>query len=158
MARLRPPLVFLESDGVGQAGREDNAHVPRGDDGSHDGHRVRVPPREEAVSGEGRGDAGGVPTGRAIPAHRAGILSGTSNAEAYRVLLSAWYTDAEIGKIDLEDSAVVIEAIRKGAAKGAATLEPRQRLIPEADLPRFLAEGWVARMPVNGSQFVVERA
>ena len=82
----------------------------------------------------------------------------TSNAEAYRVLLSAWYTDAEIGKIDLEDSAVVIEAIRKGAAKGAATLEPRQRLIPEADLPRFLAEGWVARMPVNGSQFVVERA
>ncbi|MGP8135505.1 MAG: hypothetical protein ACLQD8_05235, partial [Thermoplasmata archaeon] len=64
----------------------------------------------------------------------------------------------EIGKVDLEDAAAVIEAIRKGAAKGSAATVPKQQLIPEADLPRYLAEGWVARMPVNGSQFVVERA
>ncbi|EQD54294.1 integrase/recombinase, partial [mine drainage metagenome] len=37
-----------------------------------------------------------------------------SNAEAYRVLLSAWYTDEEIAKIDLDDTAAVIEALRRG--------------------------------------------
>ena len=47
----------------------------------------------------------------------------------------------------------VIEALRKGAARGAA---PKQQVIPESELPRYLAEGWVARMPVNGSKFVVE--
>ncbi|MGP8075758.1 MAG: hypothetical protein ACLP8Y_03355 [Thermoplasmata archaeon] len=87
-----------------------------------------------------------------------GSSRAASNAEAHRVLLSAWYTDEEIGKVDLEDAAAVIEAIRKGAAKGSAATVPKQQLIPEADLPRYLAEGWVARMPVNGSQFVVERA
>jgi integrase len=80
-----------------------------------------------------------------------------SNAEAFRAVLSPYYTDEEIGKLDLEDPAVVIEAIRKGAAKRAAAAGPRQQLIAEADLPKYLAEGWVARMPVNGSQFVVER-
>jgi hypothetical protein len=34
---------------------------------------------------------------------------------------------------------------------------PKQQLIAESDLPSYLAEGWVARMPVSGSQFVVER-
>jgi hypothetical protein len=87
-----------------------------------------------------------------------GSSRAASNSEAYRVLLSAWYTDAEIGRIDLEDPAIVIEAIRKGSAKGAAAAGPKQQLIQEADLPKYLAEGWVARMPVNGSQFVVERS
>ncbi len=80
-----------------------------------------------------------------------------ANSEAFRVMLSAFYTDEEIGKVDLSDPAAVIEAIRKGAAKGAGAAGPRQQVIPESDLPRFLAEGWVARMPVNGSKFVVER-
>ncbi len=79
---------------------------------------------------------------------------GSTNAEAFRVVLSPWYSDEEIGKIDLDDPAAVVEALRKGAAKGAA---PKQQVIPESELPRFLAEGWVARMPVNGSKFVVER-
>jgi integrase len=76
-----------------------------------------------------------------------------SNAEAFKVILSPWYTDDEIAKIDLEDYAAVIEALRKGAAKSNA---PTQQVIPESELSRFLSEGWVARMPVNGSKFVVE--
>jgi integrase len=79
---------------------------------------------------------------------------GNSNAEAFRVLLSAWYTDEEIGKIDLDDNAAVVDALRKGAAKSAA---PKQQVIMESELSKYLAEGWVARMPVNGSRFVVER-
>ncbi len=77
-----------------------------------------------------------------------------SNAETFRVLLSPWYTDEQIEKIDLDDNAAVIEALRKGATRGAA---PKQQVIPEADLPHYLGEGWVARMPINGSKFVVER-
>ncbi|MHB1931910.1 MAG: site-specific integrase [Thermoplasmata archaeon] len=80
------------------------------------------------------------------------------NSEAFRVLLSPWYTDEEIGKIDLGDPAAVIEALRNGAAKGTAPTGPKQQVIHESDLPRYLNEGWVARMPVNGSKFVVERA
>ncbi|EQD58941.1 integrase/recombinase, partial [mine drainage metagenome] len=62
---------------------------------------------------------------------------GAGNAEAFRVLLSAWYTDEEIGRIDLEDPAAVIEALRKGGAKGASG-SPTQQVIAEEDLPRFL--------------------
>jgi integrase len=80
---------------------------------------------------------------------------GPSNAEAFRVLLSAWYTDEEIGKVDLDDTAAVVDALRRGAAKGA--VGPRQRVIDEAELPKYLADGWTAKMPVNGARFVVER-
>ncbi len=82
----------------------------------------------------------------------------SGNAEAYRVLLSAWFTDEEIGKIDLSDTAAVIDTLRKGAARRAAQAGPKQQVIAEPELPRYLADGWVARMPVNGSRFVVERA
>jgi hypothetical protein len=84
-----------------------------------------------------------------------GSARGPSNAEAYRVLLSAWYTDEEIGKLDLDDTAAVIEALRKGAAKGTAA--PKQQVIDESELPKYLADGWTAKMPVNGARFVVER-
>ena len=82
---------------------------------------------------------------------------GGGNTEAFRVLLSAYYTDEEVGKIDLTDTAVVIEAIRKGASKAASQAGPKQQVIAKEELPRYLADGWVARMPVNGSKFVVER-
>ena len=83
--------------------------------------------------------------------------TGDTTREAYRVLLSAWYADEEIAKVDLDDPAAVIDALRKGASKGRADAGPRQQVIPEAELSKYLAEGWVARMPVNGSKFVVER-
>ena len=82
---------------------------------------------------------------------------GSSNADAFRVMLSPFYTEEEIGKIDLTDTAAVIEAYKRGAAKGAAQPAPKQQVIAEADLSKYLADGWVARMPVNGSKFVVER-
>ncbi|MGI0070510.1 MAG: hypothetical protein ACRECT_00280 [Thermoplasmata archaeon] len=82
----------------------------------------------------------------------------TSNREAYRVALSAWYSDEEIEKFDTDDVAVVVDALRKGAARRTAQVGPRQQVIPESELPTYLADGWVARMPVNGSKFVVERA
>ena len=53
-------------------------------------------------------------------------------------------------------SAAVIDALRKGAARGVAQVGPRQQVIAESDLPRYLADGWVARMPVNSPKFVVE--
>jgi integrase len=80
-----------------------------------------------------------------------------SNREAYRVILSAWYSDADIDKIDLDDVATVTDALRKGATKGSTQSDPRQQVIAEAELSRFLADGWLAKMPVNGSKFVVER-
>ena len=78
--------------------------------------------------------------------------------EAYRVLLSAWYTDTEIAKIDLNDRAAVIKALREGAERANGPRESRQQVVEEQDLPRLFAEGWRAVMPVNGSKFVVERA
>jgi hypothetical protein len=78
--------------------------------------------------------------------------------EAYRVLLSAWYTDADIAKIDLNDREAVIDALREGAGKANGARESRQQVVDEQDLPRLFAEGWRAVMPVNGSKFVVERA
>lgn len=77
--------------------------------------------------------------------------------EACRVLLSAWYTDAEIAKLDLSDREVVIDALRKGAGKSQGSIEPRQRVVDQDELPRFLEGGWRAVVPVNGSKFVVER-
>ncbi len=99
--------------------------------------------------------------GRAEPfllSTTAAAARGPSNTEAYRVLLSAWYTDEEIANVDLEDAAAVIEALRKGASRGAKEGVPKQRVIPEAELSGYLEKGWVARMPVNGSKFVIERA
>jgi hypothetical protein len=80
---------------------------------------------------------------------------GASNAEAYRVLLSAWYTDEEIAKVDLDDAAAVIDALRKGAAKGA--IGPTQRVVEEKEVPALLEAGWVSKGPFNGSRWIVER-
>lgn len=82
---------------------------------------------------------------------------GDANREAYLVRLSVRYSDEEIGKIDLDDVAAVVDAFRKGEARGAAACGQKQQFIPEGDLPKYLAEGGLARMPVNGSKLVVER-
>lgn len=82
---------------------------------------------------------------------------GASNAEAFKVLLSAWYTDEEIGKIDLSDVAAVVDALRKGAARGSSAAAAKQQVITEDELAKYLREGWRAVMPVNGSKFVIER-
>lgn len=82
---------------------------------------------------------------------------GSSNTEAYRVLLSAWYTDEEIGKIDLSDVAAVVDALRKGAARGAASGGPRQQIVAERDVPTMLAQGWLVRSQFNHGSYVLER-
>jgi len=46
----------------------------------------------------------------------------------------------------------------RGRSTGHVASPARQQVIPESDLPKYLADGWVARMPVNGSKFVVERS
>lgn len=83
---------------------------------------------------------------------------GGGNTEAFRVLLSAYYTDEEVAKIDLTDAAAVIEAIRKGASRAASMAGPKQQVIAETELAEYLDKGWLARMAVNRSKFVVERA
>ncbi|MGI0156305.1 MAG: hypothetical protein ACREDE_09290, partial [Thermoplasmata archaeon] len=80
-----------------------------------------------------------------------------TNREAYRVALSAWYSDKEIGQIDLNDVEAVVNALRKGATRSGLQAGPKQQVIPEADLQTYLDQGWLARMQVNGSKFVVER-
>lgn len=80
-----------------------------------------------------------------------------SNREAYRVLLSAWYTDEEIAKVDLDDVAAVVDALRKGAAKGAANAGPKQRIVAEAEVPAMLEQGWIVRSQFNHGSYVLER-
>jgi integrase len=78
------------------------------------------------------------------------------------VLRLAGYPDAQVAAMDLEtiraDQLSELIDKRPGAARGAAEPSRRQKVIEDAELPRFLADGWVARMPVNGSKFVVERS
>ncbi len=75
------------------------------------------------------------------------------------LLMVAGYTKDQVEKMDPRTMSPedLYTAIENGPAKGAPA-GPKQQVIPEAELPRYLADGWVARMPVNGSKFVVERA
>jgi integrase len=57
-----------------------------------------------------------------------------------------------------DDLNALVEKHRGGSTGHAALPGPKQQVIAESELPKFLAEGWVAKMPVNGSKFVVERA
>ncbi len=81
---------------------------------------------------------------------------GPSIARAYRVLLSPYDPDEEIGRVVLSDVTAVIEAVRKGTAKGAAPAGRRQLVIPDPKLPKYLAGASGARIAVLGSKFVVE--
>ncbi len=82
----------------------------------------------------------------------------TSLREERRVLLSAWYSDKEVEGVDLDDVAAVIEAVRKGVARGAVHAGPTQQVVEDADLPRLLSDGWRFVSTVNGTKAVVERA
>ena len=44
------------------------------------------------------------------------------------------------------------------ALPAAASAGPREKVIEESELGTYLDEGWVSKMPVNGSRFIVERA
>ena len=80
------------------------------------------------------------------------------------ILKNAGYEEEQLEGMDLramsgqELGDLLGKAPAVPAAKAASPSAPRQQVIPEAELPRYLADGWVARMPVNGSKFVVERA
>ncbi len=82
-------------------------------------------------------------------------------AAVLRALLRvAGYADAELVGMDLgsmtpEQIGALIDRRPMVGTKTAAG--PRQQVIPESELPRYLADGWVARIPGNGSKFVVER-
>ncbi len=76
------------------------------------------------------------------------------------LLLAVGYSYEEVERMNIAglEPAQLVEAIQKSPARSGAGAKPRQQVIPEADLPNYLADGWIARMPVNGSKFVVERA
>ncbi|MCW6167004.1 MAG: hypothetical protein LVQ64_00955 [Thermoplasmatales archaeon] len=76
------------------------------------------------------------------------------------LLLAVGYAEEQIGKMKLGEMATedLVDVIRKSPARSGIGAAQRQQVIPESELPRYLADGWVARMPVNGSKFVVERA
>jgi integrase len=71
-------------------------------------------------------------------------------------LVSKGYSEEEAAELASKPDTEVVRILREAAGNDAAG--PRQLVIPESDLPKYLADGWVARMPVNGSKFVVERA
>ncbi len=76
------------------------------------------------------------------------------------LLLAVGYAEEQIGEMKLGEMATedLVDAIRKSPARSGTGAPQRQQVIPESELPKYLADGWVARMPVNGSKFVVERA
>ncbi len=76
------------------------------------------------------------------------------------LLLAVGYADDQVEKMGVEgmDTEALVDAIRKSPARSGAATSQRQQVIQEPELPRYLADGWTAKMPVNGSKFVVERA
>ena len=75
------------------------------------------------------------------------------------VLLALGYTkeqldEMKVGEMGTEE---MEETIANSPRLSGAGASPRQQVIEESELPLYLANGWVARMPVNGSKFVVER-
>ncbi|HEV2520650.1 MAG TPA: site-specific integrase [Thermoplasmata archaeon] len=87
-----------------------------------------------------------------------GSSRASSNAEAFKVMLSPFYTDEEIGKIDLTDTAAVIDAYRSGAARKMAAAGPPQRIVARAEAERLVLEGWKIGRDWEGGRVVVERA
>lgn len=75
------------------------------------------------------------------------------------LLLAVGYTEEQVEKMGVPElkTEALVEAIRTSPARRGEGVSQRQHVIPESELPRYLAEGWIARMPVNGSKFVVER-
>jgi site-specific recombinase XerD len=73
-------------------------------------------------------------------------------------MAKAGYTEKEMDAVD--PATLTPEQLKEILDKGfgrSAAADPRQHVIPESELPRYLADGWIAKMPVNGSKFVVER-
>lgn len=76
------------------------------------------------------------------------------------VLFAVGYTDADTKEMDLAGmpNEEFLEAIQNSPArKHSASSGPREMVVTEAELPKYLADGWLAKMPVNGSKFVIER-
>jgi len=76
------------------------------------------------------------------------------------VLLAFGYAEEQIEapKVGEMNNEAVNDAIRKSPGFSGAGASPRQQVIKESELAQYVAEGWVARLPVNGSKFIVERA
>jgi hypothetical protein len=98
------------------------------------------------------------------------LSSGTSHTpkpavdvETRKLLLLALggYSKEQVDEMNpgsLEGDAL-LEKIQHGPKwTKSAEAGPKQIVISEMELPKYLSEGWLARMPVNGSKFVVERA
>ena len=75
----------------------------------------------------------------------------------HTVLLVVGYTDEQISKMNVAsmDKAGLLEAVKKSPARSGTA--QRQRVIEESELERYLADGWVAKLHINGSKLVVER-
>lgn len=75
------------------------------------------------------------------------------------VLLALGYTKEQVDKMSVAEMSTVEmeDSIARSPKLTSSPTPPRQIVIDESALARYLADGWTARMPVNGSKFVVEK-
>jgi len=95
--------------------------------------------------------ASGPPRGRA---------GGTDVETRKLLLLAVGYSEDQVAGMNVAtmEPDALVDAIRKSPARSGGGASQRQQVIDESELPKYLADGWTAKMPVNGSKFVVERA
>jgi hypothetical protein len=76
------------------------------------------------------------------------------------LLLAVGYAEEQVDRMKVGGMMTeeLVDLIRKSPARSGAGALQRQHVIPESESPKCLADGWVARMPVNGAKFVVEQS
>jgi site-specific recombinase XerC len=90
------------------------------------------------------------------------IAAASTDASGDRILrallLASGRTEEEVKKLDLAsmDDGQIADLVRNETGRNA--VGPRQQVIDESQLPRYLTDGWRFVSTVNGSKAVVERS